>query len=225
MTDAEWLACPYPREMLGYLQRSGMLSDRKARLFVVALCRRALPLLSDLNAVRARDAVEIAERYADGLASRKELKRVADAVNMASFDESALRIAAEATNYFYRPYNPFYGLNCAEHLLPERHADRRANNFAMRAESQRQCELLRELFGFPCRPMPAIDPSLLRWGNGTVQKIAELIYTERRFEDLLVLADALEEAGCTDADILNHCRQPGEHVRGCWVVDLILGKS
>jgi hypothetical protein len=56
-------------------------------------------------------------------------------------------------------------------------------------------------------------------------KLARSIYQEERFHDLPVLADALEEAGCTDADILAHCRQPGSHVRGCWVVDAILGKS
>ena len=55
--------------------------------------------------------------------------------------------------------------------------------------------------------------------------LAQAIYEERRFGDLPVLADALEEAGCTDADILSHCRGPGPHVRGCWVVDLLLGKQ
>jgi hypothetical protein len=61
--------------------------------------------------------------------------------------------------------------------------------------------------------------------NNTVIALAEAIYDERAFDRLPILADALEEAGCTNADILNHCRQPGEHVRGCWVVDLILGKE
>ncbi|MBI1831034.1 MAG: hypothetical protein HYR84_06255 [Planctomycetes bacterium] len=57
-----------------------------------------------------------------------------------------------------------------------------------------------------------------------VRTLAQTIYDERRFADMPLLADALTEAGCTDANILNHCRQPGEHVRGCWVVDLLLGK-
>jgi hypothetical protein len=59
----------------------------------------------------------------------------------------------------------------------------------------------------------------------TVQQLAESIYSDRAFDRLQVLADALEEAGCDNADILAHCRSPGPHVRGCWVVDLILGKS
>jgi hypothetical protein len=65
----------------------------------------------------------------------------------------------------------------------------------------------------------------LTWNDGTVIKIAQAIYNERAFERLPILADALEDAGCDNADILRHCREPGEHMRGCWVVDLLLGKS
>jgi ATP-dependent Clp protease ATP-binding subunit ClpA len=68
----------------------------------------------------------------------------------------------------------------------------------------------------------AIDPSWLSWNGGTVAKMARVIGKERRWQELTVLADALEEAGCTDAGILDHCRQPGEHARHCWVVDLLL---
>ena len=65
----------------------------------------------------------------------------------------------------------------------------------------------------------------LAWNDGTIRKMAQVIYGDRAFDRLPLLADALEDAGCTDADILGHCRTPGEHVRGCWVVDLLLGKS
>lgn len=70
-----------------------------------------------------------------------------------------------------------------------------------------------------------LDPTWLAWCDKTVPKLAQAIYDECAFDRLPILADALEEAGCTDADILDHCRQAGEHVRGCWIVDLILGKS
>jgi hypothetical protein len=63
------------------------------------------------------------------------------------------------------------------------------------------------------------------WNDGAVVKLAESIYTERAFDRLPILADALEDAGCTDAAVLDHCRGPGPHVRGCWVVDLVLGKE
>ena len=86
------------------------------------------------------------------------------------------------------------------------------------------CCMLRCIFGNPFRPV-TINPAWLTWNDGTVQKVAQGIYVERAFDRLPILADALEEAGCTSQEILNHCRQPGEHVRGCWVVDLVLGKE
>jgi hypothetical protein len=79
---------------------------------------------------------------------------------------------------------------------------------------------LRDIFGNPFRPV-TLDPT---WRTPEVLLLARSLYEERRFEDMPVLADALEEAGCQNPDILAHCRQPGEHVRGCWVVDLLLGK-
>jgi hypothetical protein len=87
-----------------------------------------------------------------------------------------------------------------------------------------QIDSLRNLFGNPFRPV-IVNPSWLTWNGGTVPKLAQAIYDERRFQDLPVLADALEEAGCTNADMLDHCRLPGEHFRGCWAVDLCLAKS
>jgi hypothetical protein len=63
------------------------------------------------------------------------------------------------------------------------------------------------------------------WVTNAVTGLSQTIYDERHFNELPILADALEEAGCTDADLLGHCRQPGEHVRGCWAVDLLLGKE
>jgi hypothetical protein len=92
------------------------------------------------------------------------------------------------------------------------------------AEKDIQAELIRCIFGNPFRPA-TVDPSWLTWNAGMVVQLAEIIYTEQRFGDLPVLADALEEAGCANDDILNHCHTPGEHVRGCWVVDLLLGKQ
>jgi hypothetical protein len=84
--------------------------------------------------------------------------------------------------------------------------------------------LLRCVWGNPFRP-PFLDlpPSVLAWGGGTAPKIAAAIYAERAFDRLPILADALEDAGSTDAALLSHCRGPGPHCRGCWAVDWILG--
>jgi len=81
--------------------------------------------------------------------------------------------------------------------------------------------LIRDVFGNPFRPV-VVAPE---WLTPDVLAIAAGIYSERAFDRMPILADALQDAGCDSSDILNHCRQPGEHVRGCWVVDLILGKS
>jgi hypothetical protein len=81
--------------------------------------------------------------------------------------------------------------------------------------------LCREVFGTPSRPV-SLDP---RWQTPTVLAIARGIYDDRAFDRLLVLADALLDAGCENPEILAHCRGDGPHVRGCWVVDLVLGKE
>jgi hypothetical protein len=96
------------------------------------------------------------------------------------------------------------------------------------AEQRAQCQLLRDLFPNPFRPL-SFNPS---WSTPNVIALSEVAYQERLLPSgeldvprLAVLADALEDAGCTDADILNHLRGPGPHVRGCWVVDLLLEKK
>ena len=101
-----------------------------------------------------------------------------------------------------------------------------ADSLSARATEERvQTDLLRCIFGpLPFRPA-FLAPSWLAWNNGTAPKIAQAIYEDRAFERSPILADALEDAGCTDAEILGHCRLPGPHTRGCWVVDLLLGKE
>jgi hypothetical protein len=185
MTDAEWLACTDPMQMLNFVR--GKTSNRKRRLLAVACVRRVWHLLDE----RGRKEVEEAERYADGLADRREL-------------ENAIRS------------DPDRGL-----MLPERDA---AEAVGWARQTRRHCLILRDIFGNPFRPV-TIDPAWLRWKFDTVSAIARHVYEDRAFHDLPILADALEDAGCTNADILTHCRQPGEHARGCWVVDLLLGKE
>jgi hypothetical protein len=97
---------------------------------------------------------------------------------------------------------------------------------------RRSALLLRDIFGNPFRPSPPLPAAILVWNDGTIRRLAEGIYEERQMPEgrldtarLAVLADALEEAGCDNAEILSHCRGPGPHVRGCWALDLILGKE
>jgi len=86
------------------------------------------------------------------------------------------------------------------------------------------CDYIRDIVGNPFHPV-SIVPPWLSWCRDIIPKMAQLIYDECWFQDLPFLADALEDAGCENADILGHCRGPEPHVRGCWVVDLLLGKE
>jgi hypothetical protein len=88
-----------------------------------------------------------------------------------------------------------------------------------------QCLVLREIFGNPFGPAPVLEPFCLAWNDGAVSRIASEIEEEGSFGDMPVLADALEEAGCTDGAVLEHCRQRSPYGRGCWVLAAVLGKS
>jgi hypothetical protein len=134
---------------------------------------------------------------------------------LADSEESAETFAGTADRFdLFLPQMPFLG-GRAELLRP----------YNGEVERWARSKLLRDIFGpLPFRPI-LLDLAWLTWNNGTVRRLAQTICDERAFDRMLILADALEEAGCDNADILNHCRQPGEHVRGCWVVDLILGKT
>ena len=95
---------------------------------------------------------------------------------------------------------------------------------AYRTAKLAQAELLRDILGNPFRTV-AIDPAWLTWNHGTVRAVARRCHDDESFHDLPILADALEDAGCASEEILGHCRSGGPHVRGCWVVDLLLGKA
>jgi hypothetical protein len=88
-----------------------------------------------------------------------------------------------------------------------------------------QAALLRDIFGNPFRPPPPLAPGWLTGGDDAISRTARSIYEGRTFGALPALGDALEEGGCTAPEILSHCRHPGEHVRGCWVFDAILGRA
>jgi hypothetical protein len=204
MTEAEWLASTNPMAMLDHVRPRA--SARKLRLFAVAGCRRIWFMIGDK---RSRKAVETSEQCAEGLASSAELAEAArEAAEVADVDE---RIRTRGWN----------AARTAAMVAQEAWAA--ATRVAESAAYDPG--LVRCLFGNPFRPLPPFDPTWLSWNDGTVIKLAQAIYEERRFADLPILADALEEAGCTDEDILTHCREGGEHARGCWVLDLVLGKE
>jgi hypothetical protein len=227
MNEAEWLACDDSGPMLAFLR--GRASERKFRLFACACARRPWHLLTD---ERSRRAIEEAERLADGLAgpSGVQAARAAAAelwVGAGRPARLALDAAAEAAFaalHDLASEAARQAANGAEWAAGAR-SNPTATMPARVAERKVQANLLRDIFGNPFHPLPRLDPAWLAWEGGTVPKLAASVYDERAFDRLAVLADALEEAGCTDQTILDHLRGPGPHVRGCWAVDLVLGKG
>jgi hypothetical protein len=157
--------------------------------------------------------VELAELVADGQASEEEMLGTAAAIRSGR-RASASGLVKEAVQS--PPY--IAAFNTAITTL------RLLAGQSQQSIDQTTSVLLRDIFGNPFRPVPA-DPNWLSWNDGTIPELAQAVYDDRAFDRLPVLADALEEAGCVNADMLAHCRGPGPHVRGCWVVDLLLGKS
>jgi hypothetical protein len=216
------------------------VSPRKGRLFAVACCRRIEHLLLPVH----RQAIQTAERYADGLVTAKELHEAWDAVTSCGVKDAPDRSAAYA----------------AVASLVHRHAGHALHNAGMRAalavlfnetpiggaefpdfyarvrRSRQgkalaarlnlwQCGLLCDVFGpLPFRAL-RLEVDWRTTEGRAARQVAEHIYAERAFDLLPALGDALEETGCADAEVLAHCRAAREHVRGCWALDLALGRD
>ena len=238
MTEAEWLTSADPAPMLEFLLSEG--SDRKLRLFAVACCRRIWHFLDD---DRSRKAVEVAERYADEVideSERRAIRRDAlEAASQGSHESWACQrvLCRKIADCFATP------IDTSEHLggVPDAvvHAAGLNAHFvaakslgwgphvepilhtAEECERNEQTISLRDIFGNSFRPV-TIDP---RWLTSNVVDLANAIYSERAFDRMPILSDALMDAGCDSEEVLNHCRSEGPHVRGCWVVDLLTGRE
>ncbi len=251
ISEEQWLSAEEPNAPLSYLEQHRVITRvpggrRRLALFACACCRLVWDLFDD---EASRRAVEVSERAAEGQASRQELaaaEEEAEAVwrgadehrhrahrenptgterwraGAASSLAHAAHSAAARRFSTRSAWSAALATSTAVLWLGEASA---AGNQAMRAMMARQAQLVRCIFGNPFRPLPEINPAWLAWDGGAVRKLAASIQAERRFGDLPVLADALEEAGCADADVLGHCRDGGEHALGCWVLDLLLSKA
>jgi hypothetical protein len=226
MTEAEWLACDDSHGMLKELWQSA--SARKMRLFAVACCRSVWPQLTD---PRGRRAVEVAEQFADGTASDEDRRRARLEVHRA-VGAAIGRVLSTAVRAAYDATDPNAGF-AATASVGGMTLGRIAGTPFQRPS---HADLLRDIFGNPFRPV-AFSPD---WRTDTAVTLARQMYESRDFDAMPILADALQDAGCDSDDILNHCRGvagggSGEpaggaptqttHVRGCWVVDLVLGKE
>jgi hypothetical protein len=215
MTEAEWYESRDPEAMLRSVKDTA--SERKLRLLGCACCRR---IWGELVDERSRTGIEISERFADGGASEVELDAAKHSasdccddledrclktlprqeLDIAEKNWNAAEMAWKATVGWYDIYEITYG----------------ATMFSVDVVG-----LLRDLFDNAFRSI-TFDS---RWQTSTVIDLARLIYDARNFDRMPILADALIDAGCDNEDVINHCRAADQHVRGCWLIDLLLGKK
>ncbi|AMV26296.1 hypothetical protein VT84_18000 [Gemmata sp. SH-PL17] len=231
MTETEWLACRTSRKLLAFLR--GRLTERKLRLIGCGCCH----VVGPFALAECRTAAAVADRIADRVASATEMAEGYRAANYAR-DMATGTMGAIPRRYRTReawcaswavhelvvaldPDFPGYlqalhdcVSSALDHLsdLPPNPAVNRLN----------QSRVVRDVVGNPFRTIQ-FDPA---WRTSNATLLAQGIYAERAFDRLPILADALQDAGCDNDDILNHCRDPaGPHVRGCWVVDSVLSRE
>jgi hypothetical protein len=210
LDEAAWMSGTSLRGLLNHLcdERKAQRTKagrRKLRLFGCACCRLIWHLIPEGP---CRQAVETAERYADGQVTKQEMRAALE-------PGLAQLLAVQAV---FRAASP-QALMAAWAVTDAS----RALHGGWVHDDGVFCVLLRDVFGNPFRPAPLQR----HWGTanaGAAVNLAGAIYDERAFDRLPLLADALEDAGCDSAAILDHCRGSGPHVRGCWVVDQLLGK-
>jgi hypothetical protein len=236
-TEETWLTTWRPKELLAIISRGHdvlppkeFFSERKLRLYATACCYRIQKHFEEYE----WKLVEACELFADGVGNYEHLKEQAEYAIRFDSRRPAASAAIDAVGSQRRDSDP---KGC---WVYQKNAERVAHECALQAakiypstgrltekskETQRelaaQADLLREVFGNPFRPV-AFLPA---WWTDTALSLARQMYASREFSAMPILADALQDAGCDNADILDHCRGPGPHIRGCWVIDLVLGKE
>ena len=223
MTEAEWMADPDPAAMTEFVRRSG--NDRKLRLFACLCCRH---VCEGIDRGATPPEIEVAELVAEGLEEARALEyaryrlevrrypslRAANVLRAALSDnplDAADRTSSSLIDFFV--YRRLEQPDREGLPLDSPEWDKRVR--------RKLAAFLREIFGSPFRSITMSSS----WLTSDVVGVARGIYDDRAFDRLPILADALLDAGCDNEDILAHCRSDGPHVRGCWVVDLVLGKS
>jgi hypothetical protein len=231
MTEIEWLTGTDPVRMLEHIWDRA--TERKLRLLAVATLRSGLDSASDVSHLKA---LRLAELLADGEGNSRAIEVLIERLQMAMEHCVADQEFEAATSH----------RSCRDALQPKEPWSA-ARSYVIRSQENLEgsspsgpvswvlprplgsahkltCQCIREVLGNPFRARD-LDALVLHWNDRTVLRLAQAIYDERAFDRMPILGDALEDAGCTDAAILEHCRAPEPHVRGCWVVDTILGKS
>jgi hypothetical protein len=213
MTEAEWLTCEDPRAMIWFA--SSRLSERIVRGFAVLACRSGPTLGAHENLELAVDTIE---RMLDGVVPTTEVRTAVEAIEWGRWEMcESLNHLATAIHEAFQPEPPWE--EAAMHVIDSLGSVYPLIELGGREDEgySAQCSILRELI--PFRPI-TFSPD---WRTDTALALARQMYESRDFSAMPILADALQDAGCDSEDVLSHCREPGPHVRGCWVVDAVLG--
>ncbi len=224
MTEAEWERCRDLTKMMRVVDPRQF--DRKLRLFAIACCRRVAGLVRDAD---AQSLLELTEKLAEGVADLETLRPVWLEVPFYPHAEGAIKQAAaldcaswQASVDCYRRAAQDAEAATADAIAGEGRTVAQEKFERRGRERSTQFAILRDIVGNPFRHV-AFNRE---WHTSTAVAIAQGMYESREFSAMPILADALQDAGCDNDDILNHCRDEKlVHVRGCWVVDMILGKS
>jgi hypothetical protein len=230
VTEVEWLAATDPTPMLEFVQDK--VSDRKLRLFAVASCRR---ISRSLAGVKLLAAIDTAEQFADDVWAGADLRDAEEITDDIAWErETALRQAAMLAVRTNTPVDgddpTLVALAAAARAVGHTVASLvRASDaaseaaYSIRETSERtvQASFVRDIFGNPFRLM-SVHSS---WLTSTVTVLAQQMYDSRDFSAMPILADALQDASCDNEAILTHCRGSGPHVRGCWAIDLLIGRE
>jgi hypothetical protein len=211
--EQHWLTTESPASLLHTAKQLDVLRPRKRLLFACG-CYRLV--WEQINLAHVRETVERVEQKADRKGTPEDLRSNGYVFGLPTYDPQnllQLSLSSLVTPKMI-PTHIAWLVRTAIDPTKHDHSDKWEN-------CKPQADLARDIIGNPFRPV-AFDPE---WRTSTAVLLARRMYDARDFAPMPVLADALQDAGCEHADILAHCRGPGPHVRGCWVVDLVLGKA
>jgi hypothetical protein len=219
MTEAEWLAAEqFDDAMCSTAIFSPRWSFRKETLFSIACCRRVLSLLPDERGARLLDEFEMAA-LASAEVSADYARALSDYVIEALYDVDAH--ADQQLLFALGSVAHGYISQVAENCVLAVGMAKFSDEVLVLGERRAQAASIRDIVGNPFHPV-SFSAS---WRTDTAVTLARQMYESRDFGAMPILADALQDAGCDNQDILSHCRTETMHVRGCWVVDLVLGKK
>ena len=221
MTESGWLNFTKLGPLMIFAFDRPKVTTRQAVLFGCGCCRCAFDWrLPDFEC----DAIEALERYHDGEITRKTWLKYRRALDPRRWGKEWSRSATKWERDFRDAVVHLYFASVGR-AVPDlllRAVESVGSVQYSAAFEAKLCSILRDIFGNPYRSVSFSAA----WRTDTVLALANQMYESREFSGMPILADALQDAGCENEDVLNHCRDANQtHVRGCWVVDRVLGKA